>query len=730
MPDIQKSLYDASIRRTVYLERFSTSVRNDIVKLLNQAQQSIVEEVIKIDPTAPSITKYRELRLANLYSRVDEILGESFRTIRKEVDSQLKKLVVLEASTSAQMVNQIMGIDLFNVTLTNEYLQSIVNNTLIEGQTVKKWFNTQAKNLSQRISRALAKEVHNSNILQIGMVKGESIGKLVTLIKGTKTEVDGVGFHLARKDATTLARTSVLQVANQARLSMYQANSDLIEGYQVVATLDNRTCAFCGSVDGQTYDLSWNPTSKGPAVGGPPTYHFNCRCTFIPVLKSYEKMMEEKPIEDISKTEAINTLNSLPTTTFSGTPDPEGLYVKNPFRVVSDDLRRKAEDILENASHDDFTTTWVPLDELRTTQASVIRETVDHFIRQTGEIKELVDSLQVVYENGKLIIMDGNNRLAAEKLLGKAYVRVNGLNFPVDKIIKTEPLPLINKKLLRKLDELPEATRASMGGPVSGVLKYDEWLRLQPVDVQKDILGPSKWKLWNDNKLSMSDLLDQSGRPLSLDKLKEVLDSKVVISPRPPFDIDPLIAERVKVAHESSSSVKAHIEDLNRFSSDIMEFFREKEINWRISDKTVTWWQEMIQFRGVTPRGWPAGYTWDDVSACYNSSTKTIYAGSGLGSSASIIGHETGHAIFHEILLEVQKQDYMKLQAKYFDFLLKYFQQEGRGGRVGTNELFAEMTANMIKYGKVRSDGILTGTNLQFEEEATKMMTSLRLVKK
>lgn len=68
---------------------------------------------------------------------------------------------------------------------------------------------------------------------------------------------------------------------------------------------------------------------------------------------------------------------------------------------------------------------------------------------------------------------------------------------------------------------IPVSTQSSMDGEVPSSQHYPDWLEGQPVSVQQDKLGLGKWQLWNDGKLeSLSQLLDQSGNPLSLKELR------------------------------------------------------------------------------------------------------------------------------------------------------------------------------------------------------------------
>ncbi len=62
--------------------------------------------------------------------------------------------------------------------------------------------------------------------------------------------------------------------------------------------------------------------------------------------------------------------------------------------------------------------------------------------------------------------------------------------------------------------------RASMDGPVSSKLTYEGWFDSLSSSRQEEILGPGKFKLWSQGQLSMVDMLDQRGNPLTLAELK------------------------------------------------------------------------------------------------------------------------------------------------------------------------------------------------------------------
>lgn len=78
----------------------------------------------------------------------------------------------------------------------------------------------------------------------------------------------------------------------------------------------------------------------------------------------------------------------------------------------------------------------------------------------------------------------------------------------------------LGKKLDRIEDKIGKGTQASMDGQVAAELSYADWLKTKPEEVQIEILGRGRWQLWRRNLIDLNDLIDQRGRPVTLDGLK------------------------------------------------------------------------------------------------------------------------------------------------------------------------------------------------------------------
>lgn len=71
------------------------------------------------------------------------------------------------------------------------------------------------------------------------------------------------------------------------------------------------------------------------------------------------------------------------------------------------------------------------------------------------------------------------------------------------------------------LPEPKKGTRASQFGPVAADTTFEQFLNRRGSAFQEEVLGAGRAALWRDKKLTLQQLLDLSGNPLSLVKLKE-----------------------------------------------------------------------------------------------------------------------------------------------------------------------------------------------------------------
>lgn len=273
-----EQLQDALIRHQIGLLRYSGSIRNRVLALLDATERDLVEvlqrraarlvgrdlrETVTQGRLKALLAEIRELRL--------KATAEAFGTLRTE----LQQLVLSEAEWAARAVQTVSPVQL-SVTLPEAAsLRALVTHRPFEGALLREWAASIGKADVARIHRAV----------QLGMVQGDTLPNIVRRVVGLANQKGANGLtQLTRNSLSTVTRTAVHSMANAAQQQTWNENSSLFTHERFVATLDSRTTQLCASHDGNRYKVG-----EGPM----PPLHFNCRSVRVPVIS--DKAVGNRP---------------------------------------------------------------------------------------------------------------------------------------------------------------------------------------------------------------------------------------------------------------------------------------------------------------------------------------------------------------------------------------------------------------------------------------------------
>ena len=107
-----------------------------------------------------------------------------------------------------------------------------------------------------------------------GIVLGYNPRKIAPMIR------DALGVQLNR--ALTISRTETMRAQRVAASESYKANADVMKGWRWQAALTGNTCPVCISMHGSIHPVEEEMES-----------HPNCRCSMVPVTKSWEDLGAE-----------------------------------------------------------------------------------------------------------------------------------------------------------------------------------------------------------------------------------------------------------------------------------------------------------------------------------------------------------------------------------------------------------------------------------------------------
>jgi hypothetical protein len=207
--------------------------------------------------------------------------AERYKSLMAQVAEQLRDLQGLtrqEMDTAAKFGIQIAGDHargLIAATLGNENLAIAFNKLNPEVVKSLLGFLDPDGPLYKRLSELSTYGAQRiSEDLTASIVAGYNPVKIASIFQRL--------WGMSLTDSMRMTRTVQLYSYREATRANYIANSDVVDGWIWSAELDERTCAECISMHGSfhTNDETLND-------------HYNGRCAMIPVVKGFDRIIEE-----------------------------------------------------------------------------------------------------------------------------------------------------------------------------------------------------------------------------------------------------------------------------------------------------------------------------------------------------------------------------------------------------------------------------------------------------
>lgn len=262
-------LFDQTIRNAVHIERLKTEEINQFAAYLKT-----IDKELRLALTRDELSTFSRKRIEKLLKSVEETLRSIFREYYDELAGHLADVGDYQAEFEARsLANAIDQLVETVVPSANQVRTAVFSNPLsIRGTDggkllepfIRDWISSDIKLLVGAIRRGYFEGQTNSEILKL--VRGTRAGKFK----------DGL-LNVVNRHASAIVRTAVQHSASTARFETWNQNSDIVDGYRWVSTLDHRTSTICRSLDNKIFRLG-----KGPR----PPVHIACRSTTVAELSS------------------------------------------------------------------------------------------------------------------------------------------------------------------------------------------------------------------------------------------------------------------------------------------------------------------------------------------------------------------------------------------------------------------------------------------------------------
>lgn len=270
-PTVNENLRDRGISHAVALERLKSGEAQKIITFVE-------------DELLPDLLTKLEARLALIETRGFDLGPSTTRRLEELITALRASVDAFTTSLSADIVEVVGEVSTFeaqwaaatmhdgtaslpiqvDVTVPSvETMRAAVMSRPLDGILLTDWVSRLDLGTKLGLERAV----------RVGIASGETTAQIITRAR----QLGGT----VAANAEAIVRTAVAHAASTGRDSVYEANADLLRGIQWVATLDTRTCPTCGPLDGKLFRIGEGPRSP---------LHIQCRCTTVPVLKSWSQL--------------------------------------------------------------------------------------------------------------------------------------------------------------------------------------------------------------------------------------------------------------------------------------------------------------------------------------------------------------------------------------------------------------------------------------------------------
>lgn len=271
---LNKGLFDSSVEIHLDAEMAAASANKTIVRLLQNLEKELTSKLEK------GVTEWSKARIIEQLNEAKTVIHQYYGDIEKtsnDVTDNVSKAAAKATSSSLSVA--VGGQVPIKVVPPADYLKTLASNTIVQGAVQKDWWASQAKDTASSFQTAVRQ----------GLVAAETTPQIVGRVRGV--------MNISKRSAKTLVHTSAQSVANSAREKIFEDNSDVMSGKEWSAALDRRTCPSCGVRDGKRWTIDNKPIDHAIPYTIPPQ-HFQCRCSMIPVLKTWKELginMDELP---------------------------------------------------------------------------------------------------------------------------------------------------------------------------------------------------------------------------------------------------------------------------------------------------------------------------------------------------------------------------------------------------------------------------------------------------
>lgn len=282
---VNEILQDLAIRHGVSIEKLKSSEVKKLLDILAEADADALDKLERrLERLGPielqrfGFGQATTERLVKVREAIEDIADRSYEIMYGNLASTMFDIAKAEVAFQAGAIAATLEVTTEWITPSNTLLKTLVRARPFAGKLLREYASEWSRGKKERVTAAI----------RTAIINGQTI-------REARKEVAKILDNANTIGADRVARTAIAYISNASRQATYDANADVIKGVKWVATLDSRTCAECGSLDGKVFPVG---------SGRRPPAHLSCRCTTTPVIKGRAALIEAGLIKKSTRASA------------------------------------------------------------------------------------------------------------------------------------------------------------------------------------------------------------------------------------------------------------------------------------------------------------------------------------------------------------------------------------------------------------------------------------------
>ena len=256
------SITSAFISHQIWLQRTASHEANLSIPFIQQMRDEVKDAVLKFGDDSRTAA-----RLNKMLSDMDDILRGIATDWNDTLLNDLQELANYEADWTTKTLTANVEAN-FTTPSPEQVWSAIKFEPLSLGEKPVDFVSLLDNWKESEVQRLTAG-------VKSGFVQGLTTRQIVRNVVGAGGLAD-----VSQRGAMAVVKTAMNHVSTVAKDATYEKNGDIVEGYELVVTLDSRTSAICrGWPPGKVYKLDAKYQPKPP-------FHVACRTTTAPVISS------------------------------------------------------------------------------------------------------------------------------------------------------------------------------------------------------------------------------------------------------------------------------------------------------------------------------------------------------------------------------------------------------------------------------------------------------------